>query len=103
MADDSLSLMPFRDGTLSAELILPRLAWLAEVVGPRLERFMGYYRNPASELAAVLPCSPGTRFAVRPFRQFQELGLPARITGFRQASDGGAVAASCAIDARRKW
>ena len=76
---------------LAPEQILPRLAWLRDVVRPRLDRYLGYYRNPATELTAFLPCSPSTSLAVRPFRQFQEAGLPARITGFRTRPDGTPV------------
>src|SRR4051812_27415051 len=79
MATVSVSGFPvIHEGDLFA-----RLAWLRDVIGPRLERYLGYYRNTTSELAAVLPCAPNAAFAVRSFRQFQELGLPGRITGFR--------------------
>ncbi|MGN6367967.1 MAG: phage portal protein [Phycisphaerae bacterium] len=104
MADVSLSLGTFGDAALSGEDVLARLAWLREVVRPRLERFLGYYRNPTSELAAALPGAGGAggaSFAVRPFRQFQELGLPARITGFRRSAEGTAVPTG-AIDVHRK-
>ncbi len=53
------------------------------------------------ELAAILPCAENASFAVRPFRQYQELGLPARITGFRCAADGHVVAVG-SIDIQRK-
>jgi hypothetical protein len=83
------------------ETILPRLLWLRDVIAPRLERYLGYYRNFTTELAQTLPCSINTSFAVRPFRQYQELGLPARITGFRRNADGAAVATG-SIDIQRK-
>ena len=101
MVDAVLSLEPFADPGLSAETLLPRLAWLRQIVGPRLERFLGYYRNSTTELSAMLPCPTSTSFAVRPFRQYQELGLPARITGFRRAADGAATPTG-AIDNHRK-
>lgn len=87
---------------LTGEGLSSRLTWLQDVVGPRLERFMGYYRNPTFALEAALPCATGTRFAVRPFRQYQELGLPARVTGFRRGSDGGASAAGTMDHHRRE-
>ena len=101
MADATLSLATFGDATLSSDDLLARLAWLRDVVRPRLERYLGYYRNPTSELAAALPGAARASFAVRPFRQYQELGLPARITGFRRSADGVAVPTG-AIDIQRK-
>ncbi len=101
MQSENLSLAAFADPALCADDLLARLAWLRSIVRPRLERFLGYYRNPTTELAAILPCSPGTHFAIRPFRQFQELGLPAHITGFRRAADGTAMPVG-AIDIQRK-
>lgn len=81
----------FSDPTLTFDTLLPRLAWLRDVVGPRLDRYMGYYRNTATELTTYLSCSPSASLTVRPFRQFQEMGLPARITGFRTQPDGTPV------------
>jgi len=81
--------------------LLNRLAWQRDVVRPRLERYLGYYRNTTTELATLLPCGMATQFATRPFRQFQEIGLPTRITGFRCASDGSASAVSN-LEAGRK-
>jgi hypothetical protein len=101
MEMEPLSLGTFADPALNANDLLARLAWLRDVVRPRLERFLGYYRNPTTELAAILPCPLGTSFSVRPFRQYQELGLPARITGFRRAADGAATATG-AIEVQRK-
>jgi hypothetical protein len=101
MQNPTLSLAPFGDPTLSSDDLLARLAWLRDVVRPRLNRFLGYYRNSTTELAAALPCADNTSFAVRPFRQYQELGLPARITGFRCSADGHAVATG-SIDIQRK-
>ncbi|HVX83675.1 MAG TPA: phage portal protein [Phycisphaerae bacterium] len=91
----------FGDPTLTGDTVAARVAWLRDVVRPRLERFLGYYRNLMSELEGALPCAAGTRFAVAPFRQFQELGLPARLTGFRRGADGGASATGL-IDVQRK-
>ena len=98
---EMLSLAAFADSALAADDLLARLAWLRDIVRPRLERFLGYYRNPTTELAAILPCPMGASFSIRPFRQYQELGLPARITGFRRAADGAAIATG-AIDVQRK-
>jgi hypothetical protein len=95
-------LTPAADPLAPARDDLPaRLAWLRHVVAPRLDRFLGYYRNPASDLAAAFPCPPASSFASRPFRQYQELGLPARITGFRRAADGAAVPTG-SLDVQRK-
>jgi hypothetical protein len=101
METEMLSLRSFADPALAADDLLARLAWLRDIVRPRLERFLGYYRNPTTELAAALPGPMGASFSVRPFRQYQELGLPARITGFRRAADGAAIATG-AIDVQRK-
>ena len=101
MADAFLSFATFGDATLSSDDLLDSLAWLRVVVRPRLERFLGYYRNPMTELSAALPCPANASFAVRPFRQFQEIGLPARITGFRRSADGVAVPTGL-IDLHRK-
>jgi hypothetical protein len=101
MATAALKIERFGDTGLAAENVTARLTWLREVVGPRLERFMGYYRNPTGELEGSLPCAAGTRFSVRPFRQYQELGLPARVTGFRRGSAGGASAVG-AMDVHRR-
>src|SRR5262245_60096706 len=101
MAIASLSLEKFQNPRLTEENLLARLAWLRDVVAPRLDRFLGYYRNYASELAESLPCPGSALFSVRPFRQFQEIGLPARITGFKRSSSGASTALG-AIDTQRK-
>ncbi len=96
-----LSLNAFHDPALSEEDLLARLTWLRDIITPRLERFLGYYRNPTTELAAAFPCPPAATFTMRPFRQFQELGLPARITGFRRCADGGGTPIGT-LDVQRK-
>ncbi len=88
MGITALELQHFGDPALNEQDLLARLAWLRDAVAPRLERFLGYYRNPTSSLAAAYPCPANACFPMRPYRQFQELGLPARITGFRRAADG---------------
>ena len=97
----ALQLGVFGNDEVNERDLLARLAWLRDVIGPRLERFLGYYRNPTTALAAGLACGAGASFAVRPFRQYQELGLPARITGFRRAADGAANSTG-AVDVHRK-
>jgi hypothetical protein len=69
-------------------------------VRPRLARLMGYYRNPISELSEFLP-SRGSSIGVRPYRQYQEIGLPARITGFR-SREGGEVFLSGSVETNRR-
>ena len=101
MKTTSLVLENFRDAALREDDLLARLAWLRDVVGPRLERYLGYYRNPMTELAGVLPCASSAGFLVKPWRQYQEIGLPARITGFRCAADGSSQATG-AVDVQRK-
>src|SRR5436309_1413151 len=101
MTREMMDMSGFAGGALAAEELAARLAWLRDVVEPRVSRFLGYYRNSTTELSGSLPCGMGTSFAVRPFRQYQELGLPARITGFRRAADGGAVPTGT-IDLQRK-
>ena len=96
-----LSLNAFHDPALSQADLLARLAWLRDIITPRMERFLGYYRNPTTELAAAFPCPPAATFPMRPFRQFQELGLPARITGFRRCADGGSTPIGT-LDIQRK-
>ncbi len=101
MVHAGLKVERFGDAGLTGEAVEARLEWLRDVVAPRLEQFMGYYRNPTMDLAGALACGAGTPFSMRPFRQFQELGLPTRITGFRRAADGGACAAG-AMDLHRR-
>jgi hypothetical protein len=101
MALACLLLEHFHDPALHEADLLARLAWLRDVVAPRLERYLGYYRNPMTQLADILPCSPSAGFLVKPWRQYQEIGLPARITGFRRAADGSSEATG-AIDVQRK-
>src|SRR5262249_40787613 len=101
MAIAALMLEKFNDPGLNEENLLGRLAWMCEVVVPRLERYLGDYRNAASDLADVLPCPTHAAFLQRPFRQYQELGLPARITGFRRAANGTSTPLG-AIDHQRK-
>jgi len=85
------------------DLATAQLAWLGDVVAPRLERFMGYYRNPARPLTAFLPTSSNATLPTRPYRLFQEVGLPARITGFRVNSEGDAQPSGTQpLDVRRK-
>ncbi len=95
------SFKAFRDPMLTDQTLLPRLAWLRDVVGPRLDKFLGYYRNPMTELTQYLPGSPTASLSVRPYRQFQEMGLPARITGFRTRPDGTPVP-NGAVEVQRK-
>ncbi len=101
MAIAALMLGRFADPGLTQEDLLARLAWLRDVIGPRMERYLGYYRNPMTELAAACGSAAGASFLVRPWRQYQEIGLPARITGFRRAADGG-CAATGIVDVQRK-
>jgi hypothetical protein len=101
MAIVTLLLERFGDPALNEDDLLARLAWLRDAVAPRLERYLGYYRNPTTDLAAALPCPMGAPFRVRPFRQYQEIGLPARITGFRHAADGRCAALGD-VDLQRK-
>jgi len=50
--------------------------------GPRFRRLWNYYRNPLLPDAA----SSGDSSSARPYRQAQEWGLPARITGVQRSS-----------------
>ena len=68
---------------------------------PRLARLMGYYRNPLTDIARYLAYSPAASLSIRPYRQFQELGLPTRITGFRHTSAGDPVPAG-SVEVQRK-
>ncbi len=69
---------------------------LDEVDRPRMRRWWNYYRNPTT------PLPPGTAQtgAERPYRQAQEWGLPARITGF--AAGNASVSAERAGGIARK-
>ena len=62
---------------------------------------MGYYRNPMSELADYLPAPSSSTLGVRLYRQYQEIGLPCRITGFRHTPSGCPVS-SGSLDTDRK-
>ncbi|MFT3785267.1 MAG: phage portal protein [Tepidisphaeraceae bacterium] len=61
-----------------------RVERLLTVEGPRYQRLWDYYRNP------VLPQNGNVEDfgSVRPYRQAQEWGLPARITGLRSRASG---------------
>ena len=59
---------------LTAPAIRGRVSTLSGVDAPRLQLLWSYYRNPTT------PASDYTRTS-RPYRQAQEYGLPARITG----------------------
>ena len=58
-----------------------RAARLLEVDAPAYRRMWDYYRNPAAPAADAAPDEAGA--SDRPYRQAQEWGLPARITGLR--------------------
>jgi hypothetical protein len=64
----------------SAEEIAERVDALVNVERPRYRRLWAYCRNP---MRAAAPDGDG---AARPYRQAQEWGLPARITGFRSST-----------------
>lgn len=81
--------------------LFDRLAYHRQVNAPRLARYMGYYRNPMSDLLTYLPSSPSCTFSMRPYRQYQEVGLPTRITGFRVTTDGTPQSAG-PLDSQRK-
>ncbi|MEI8198294.1 MAG: hypothetical protein WCI73_20565, partial [Phycisphaerae bacterium] len=85
----------------AAPELLDRLAYHRQVNAPRLGRYMGYYRNPMSDLLTYLSAAPSTAFSMRPYRQYQEIGLPTRITGFRVTTDGTPQPAG-PLDAQRK-
>lgn len=86
---------------LFSDDLLSRLHQLRSTLAPRLARNLGYYQNPRMDLAFYLPGPRNAALPVRPYRQFQELGLPARITGFRTAADG-ALSPTGPIDLLRK-
>lgn len=70
--------LPAESGVSGAELS-EAVERLVEVESPRLRRLWNYYRNPM--LPAAVGGSEGGG-SERPYRQAQEWGLPARITGF---------------------
>lgn len=88
MSPLALDLSAFPTLPLTSGELLHRLACQRDLAGPRLARFMGYYRNPMSELADYLPVGRGVTLASHPYRQYQEIGLPVRITGFRHTAEG---------------
>jgi hypothetical protein len=68
------------------------LARLEGVDRPRYRRLWGYYANP------VTVCGAGDESASsRPYRQAQEWGLPARITGMRSGCEIGTGQAAAGI------
>src|SRR5687768_14499329 len=60
---------------------------LLRIDGPRYRRLWGYYRNPMKVLGGDL--ATDSTNSQRPYRQAQEWGLPARITGYRSATELG--------------
>jgi hypothetical protein len=84
-----------------AEEVPQRLERMVREVGPRLQRYYGYYRNPSYDLGGLLAAGPGVALTVRPYRQYQEIGLPARITGLRQGFEGS-ITPTGALEVQRK-
>ena len=70
----------------SLELIAQRVEQLLTSGRQRYQRLWAYYRNPMRVGGA-----PGESPSDRPYRQAQEWGLPARITGCRSGCDVGAA------------
>ena len=101
MSQIQLQLEPFADPGLSAERLLARLAILRDCIAPAMARRMNYYRNPAVPLATFLPNARSLTLNARLYRQYQEVGLPTRITGFRHTPDGLPVPIG-ALDIQRK-
>ena len=62
---------------------------------------MNYYRNPAVPLTTFLPNARSLTLNARIYRQYQEVGLPTRITGFRLTPDGLPIP-SGTLDVQRK-
>jgi Phage portal protein, SPP1 Gp6-like len=54
---------------------------------PRYRRLWAYYRNPMRVCGAGSAAVGAAESAERPYRQAQEWGLPARITGFRAGGE----------------
>ena len=96
-----LSLAPFADPTLDPAALAAALQHRQGRTARQLARFMGYYRNPARDLIDLLPFSRHATMAFRPYRLYQEIGLPTRLTGFRVAGDGEPVLAG-PLEALRK-
>jgi hypothetical protein len=67
---------------VTLEQLTTGLRRLDEVDRPRCRRVWTYYRNP---LQLIAPVSPEVSASERPYRQGQEWGLPARITGYEPA------------------
>lgn len=101
MATNLQNLPAFPELGMTFPELMDRLKWHRRAVVPRLNRLMGYYRNPMNDLTEYLPGSPTASFATRPYRQYQELGLPTRITGFRVTTDGTPLPTG-SLDVQRK-
>ena len=101
MNASQLQLAPFADPLLTPEALLHRLGHLREAVAPAMARRMNYYRNPATPLASFLPSARSLTLNARLYRQYQEVGLPTRITGFRQTPEGLPIPAG-SLDIQRK-
>jgi hypothetical protein len=99
MPHPAIQLDTFPD--LDPATFLRQLIDLQNTTAPRMARAMGYYQNPRCDLSALVPGPSAAPLSVRPYRQFQEIGLPARITGFRCAIDGATTPIG-PIDLQRK-
>jgi hypothetical protein len=75
---------------IDQEQLRTALDRLIRMERPRLRRLWAYFKNPMRVCGAA---DPGPAGSERPYRQAQEWGLPARITG---ACSGGEPFADCA-------
>lgn len=89
------------DPLLNPERIAECLKHLREQVARKHQRFLNYYRNPESPLAAAMVMGTRVSNNARPWRQYQEVGLPARLTGLCMSSEG-TVADDLSLSVQRK-
>jgi hypothetical protein len=83
----------------SSQMLSERIERLIEAERPRYRRFWSYYRNPM-RLSAALSSDEGAS-STRPYRQAQEWGLPARITGALPGGDPTCLSA-CDFGTRKE-
>ncbi len=94
-------LRDMHDPLLNPDHILSEIEKLRTIVSPRHKRFMNYYRNPEAPLIQVMALGSRSSLSARAWWQYQEVGLPARLTGLCMTPEG-AVSEDMSQNVQRK-
>ncbi|MHC4361538.1 MAG: hypothetical protein ACYSTZ_01825 [Planctomycetota bacterium] len=92
----------FRDERLEPDYV----EWLVDEravdIHAHFTKLWEYYTNPVYEVSGSGACDRKVNESGRCYRQAQEYGLPARITGFLHSANSGIFGARCVRDVQRK-